>query len=73
MNAIAFQSMVKANCIEIPTEYRDFVDSSVFVTVMNLPVGTVHPLRKALSLDDFAPANIDTTGWKFNREEANER
>jgi transcriptional regulator with XRE-family HTH domain len=23
--------------------------------------------------EDFAPANIDTSAWKFNREEANER
>ncbi|MDR1785673.1 MAG: hypothetical protein LBR23_04325 [Spirochaetaceae bacterium] len=29
--------------------------------------------KRTFTLNDFAPANIDTTGWKFDREEANER
>jgi hypothetical protein len=73
MNAIAFQSMVKENCIEIPAEYRDVVDSPVLVTVMNISAGKAYPPKRVLSFDDFAPANIDTRCWKFNRDEANER
>jgi hypothetical protein len=36
--------------------------------------GVVHPGRAhPFTTADFAPPCINTTGWKFNREEANER
>ena len=73
---IHFQSAVEGGMIRIPEQYRKQVSSTVEVTLA--PVSQIRPKfrpktkDRPLSIDEF-PAVLDTTGWKFDREEANER
>lgn len=70
MNAIAFQSVIKNNKIDIPMEYGAFKNEPALVMIVNMPMADSSTEK---ANDSFAPANIDTTGWKFDREQANER
>ena len=77
INAIAFQSVVKNNSIQLPEQYRLDAEVPVFVTItlMAEDKPIIIPRRKTgpFTAANFSAAKIDTTGWKFNREEANER
>jgi hypothetical protein len=79
MTSITFETEIKGNVIEIPEEYRGQLDSKVFVTVhqytgRSTPPLTIPPRKGGVfTAADFSPPHIDTQGWKFNREEANER
>ncbi|MHC6202787.1 hypothetical protein ACYULU_06295 [Breznakiellaceae bacterium SP9] len=64
MTPISFQSDIYGNAIEIPERYRDVLPARVLVTITE----AAQHSRKKLS-----PPHINTSGWKFNREEANER
>jgi hypothetical protein len=73
MNAIAFQSEITNNSIPIPEQYRDALPSRVYV-VVRAPSKVV-PRRKegAITAADVLSPCLSTVGWKFNRDEANER
>jgi hypothetical protein len=73
MNAIAFQSEITNNSISIPEQYRDALPSRVYVVVQ--PTSKVIPRRKdgAITAEDVISPCLSTAGWKFDREEANER
>jgi hypothetical protein len=61
--------------IRIPEEYVDAFHSGTKVTVLNNTKERIRKCRaepRVLSLEDFT-AFIDTRGFKFDREEANER
>ena len=77
MRTIQFESIVDNNIIAIPVEYRDKLRSGSKVRVSaTLSFGSqVNEKAKAgtLSINDFTALRIDTRGFKFNREEANER
>ena len=74
MSAIQFESAVEGNTILIPEQYLNQIPARVIVTLMDVEKPRLKPkTRKELpSIDEF-PAMLDTRGWKFNREEANER
>jgi hypothetical protein len=72
MQAYEFVAKPEDGRITIPAEYRHLITSNVRVIVLpsadktDLP----HPCRKS---DLILPPSINTEGWKFDREEANER
>jgi len=64
MEAYRFKGMAKNGVIALPQEfYNKFVEITVR-EVVEKPKS-----RRAL----LSPVQIDTSGWKWNREEANER
>ena len=76
MQAIQFETAVNGNIILIPEQYRNMVPSKVHVTLIptDLGMSKTRPKTKAIPSNiDEIPAVLDTKGWKFNREEANER
>ena len=75
--AIQFDTIIERGVIRIPEQYIEIIPSTAKVTVspINEPVIKIGVKSKAgmLSADDFSALKIDTSNWKFNREEANER
>jgi len=75
--AIQFDTIVESGIIRIPEQYIKSVPSTVKVTVAPLSEPTIKIGAKSkagmLSAADFSALKIDTSNWKFNREEANER
>ena len=76
MSVIQFETTVEGNLIRIPEEYADTIHSGTKVTVLsNTNQKRIRNCRAeagTLLPDDFT-AFIDTRGFKFDREEANER
>ena len=74
MSVIQFESVVEDNLIRIPEQYIGQIPAVVAVTLVDVEKPRLKPkTRKELpSIDEF-PAVLDTSGWKFDREEANER
>jgi len=76
MRTIQFETVVNGGVIQIPEQYM--VDAPYSVNVTLVPTGQERlkfkpkTKDKPLSIDEF-PAVLNTKGWKFNREEANER
>jgi hypothetical protein len=68
MQAVEFESHVENGVITIPYKYRDSVADTVRVILLNSesPKTDKKP-KKIYSIE------IDMTGYKFNRDEANER
>ncbi|GHU79366.1 hypothetical protein FACS1894191_2000 [Clostridia bacterium] len=77
MRAIQFESTVEGGVIHIPEQYRKEINPGTRVTVLaDIPLKiAVKPRAEArrLTRDDFKAFRIDTSNWKFDREEANER
>jgi hypothetical protein len=74
--AIQFETVVDGDIIRIPVQYRGQVPASVRVTLMpadEIRLGFRPKTRDRPSGIDEFPALLDTRGWKFDREEANER
>ena len=75
--AIQFETVVESGIIRIPEQYIKIVPANVKVTLAPANRSRITESTKAfagvLSKDDFSALEIDTRGWKFNREEANER
>ncbi|GHU62169.1 hypothetical protein AGMMS49983_03130 [Clostridia bacterium] len=76
MNAIQFESVIQNDTIRIPKRYNGWGTSPVLVTI--IPASEVRPSfvaktkQRPSGIDEF-PALLDTRGWKFDRDEANER
>ena len=75
--AIQFEAIIESGIIRIPEQYVKSVPKAVTVTLSSakekrIKVGTKSKAG-LISSDDFCALKIDTTDWKFNREEANER
>ena len=76
MHAIQFEAVINGGSIQIPEQYLNSVPVTVSVTLV--PAGQERLKYKPKTkdklpgIDDFPPV-LDTKGWKFNREEANER
>ena len=77
MHTIQFETVVNGDIIQVPAQYKQSVHSGVKVRVFAdiSPKTDEKPKSKAgaLSDDDFTALRIDTRGYKFDREEANER
>ena len=73
---IQFQGHIDNGFIRVPEMYLKDMPATVVVTLS--PIPKKRPAFKArtkdrpTSLDEF-PALLNTDGWKFDREEANER
>jgi len=77
MEEIEFQAVVEGDTIRVPEQYRQLLTKIVKVTIEPLCEGKIQYAPRGgpgqLTPDDFSTLKIDTTSWKFNREEANER
>jgi hypothetical protein len=75
--AIQFEAVTDGCIIRIPEQYIGEVPAVVKVTLMpaNDARVKIKPRTKTgvFSSDDFTALQIDTQGWTFDREEANER
>jgi len=76
-NFIEFETNVESGVIRIPEQYVKTIPATVKVTLAPVNETRIKAGLKskagALSLSDFSALKIDTLGWKFDREEANER
>jgi hypothetical protein len=74
---IQFETIIKRGIINIPEQYIAKIPTTAKVTVapVSEPSIRIGVKSKAgvLSDSDFSALKIDTTNWRFNREEANER
>jgi len=69
MNAVEFQSTIRDDgSIFVPREYKDRVGKYVKVILLS---GETENDEK--EIPDFSSIRIKTKGFKFDREEANER
>jgi hypothetical protein len=69
MRAYEFSAAVEDHgIIHIPKEYLNDISSNVKVIIFNPEENCPNPKKKA-----FNAMKISTKGFKFNREEANER
>jgi hypothetical protein len=67
MQAVEFETFVENGIIPIPVEYRNSVAKSVKVIVLNKEPVKMTKKSRIYSI------GVDMTGYKFNRDEANER
>lgn len=74
MSVIQFESVVEGDIIRIPKQYLSQIPYIVAVTLVDVEKSQfkTETTKEFPSIDEF-PAVLDTRGWKFNREEANER
>ena len=75
MQAYEFYTKPKDGALPIPEEYRQLITDNVMVIVLEkkpskLNNNTAYGVRKTNLL---SPPVLETKGFKFNREEANER
>ena len=77
MRTIQFETVVNGDIITIPDLYRKKIRSGAKVKVFTVGAAgnAENPKTKAgaLTANDFKALRIDTRGFKFDREEANER
>ena len=77
MQTVEFESLVEEGSIRIPDEFLRYLTGVVRVTIVPVRSGKIKHARRPgpgmVTLNDFATPVIDTRGWRFNREEANER
>jgi len=67
MEAFEFQAATQGGIIRIPEKYRKNIANTVKVIILNEADMVI---KKDTAFPYFA---VDTTDYKFNREEANER
>ena len=65
MEAYQFYATPEDGVIKIPEHYKDKILSRARVSVQVEEVSSIS--------DMLLPPTLDTRGWKFDREEANER
>lgn len=75
MQAYEFLAKPENGLIPIPAEYRSKITAEVKVIVLKMKpdasgAGKANAARKS---DLLLPPALDTSGWKFSREEANAR
>jgi hypothetical protein len=67
MQAYEFDATIKNGVINIPEEYKEKIHSDVRVIIL------ADKKTKSPKKDLFPDFALDTTGFVFNRDEANER
>jgi hypothetical protein len=77
MRVIQFDTIVAGGAIQIPEQYLKLLPTNVNVTLVPSDKQKRAKFRQKtedepLNIDEF-PAILDTKGFKFSREEANER
>jgi len=75
--SIQFETVIESGVIRIPEQYIKAIPAAVKVTLAPASEPRIKMGAKskagALSPGDLSALNINTEGWRFNREEANER
>ena len=75
MQAYEFYAIPKNGVIAIPEKYRSQITDNVMVIILEKKPLTFN--REAVNTrkktDLLSPPSLKTKGWKFNREDANER
>jgi len=78
MRAYEFYAVPENGVIKIPKKFRDRITTGVKVILIEKKAGNLNddeayeasPVKRT---DSLSPVSIDTRGWKFDKEEANER
>jgi hypothetical protein len=75
MQAYEFYATPENGTIKIPEQYRDIITSGVKVILLEQkPFRRGGDMTKGQNKSDLLLSpTLSTKGWKFNREEANER
>jgi len=75
MQAYEFLAKPENGAIPIPEEFRNRITSDVKVIVLETKQNGFgfKEANNGYKSDLLLPPTLDTKGWKFNREEANER
>jgi len=73
LETISFETTISSDTIRIPEEYRGVVPTHAFVMVMEFDGYGKYRSRLGRGIKKISDPNIDTAGWKFNREDANAR
>ena len=71
MQAVEFEAIITNGVIPIPQQYRDTLSDKMEVIVHAVENISQEPIKKKEKKLYYI--GIDMTGYKFNREEANER
>ena len=75
MQAYEFYATPENGVIPIPEKYRSQITDNVMVIILEKKPWTIS--REAANTrkktDLLSPPSLKTKGWKFNREDANER
>jgi len=76
-SVVQFETKVESGVIRIPEQYIKTIPATVKVTFAHVSDNRIKTGVKskagALSLGDFSALEINTVGWKFDREESNEK
>jgi len=75
MQAYEFYAVPENGTIKIPKQFKNKIITGVKVILLEkkaikLNNDETNPLKRT---DSLSPVSIDTRGWKFDKEEANER
>jgi hypothetical protein len=77
MQAVEFETEIINDVICIPQEYKGSLPRKARIIVMDNIFSNPHIIRtkkkKTVTSNDFESIKIDTSNFKFNRDEANER
>ena len=72
MQAYEFYAVPENGIIKIPKQYRDKIKTGVKVILLE-EKSKAEEINSRKRTDLLSPISIDTRGWKFDKEEANER
>jgi len=73
MQAIEFESKSYKGIIEIPKIYKEWYDRTVKVILLTETESEIKDTDKSELIRFFDKFNADLTGYRFDRDEANER
>ena len=75
MQAYEFYAVPKNGLIPIPEKYRSQITDNVMVIVLEKKPGALgrEAANNRKKTDLLSPPSLKTKGWKFSREDANER
>ena len=75
MQAYEFHAKLENGFIRVPEKYRNKITSDVKVILVEekIAVFDKETANTPKRTDLLSPISIDTRGWKFDKEEANER
>lgn len=73
MEAYEFYAKPENGMLPIPDEYKNLLEDTVKVIVLEGFSREAEQKNVKRKSDMLSPITIKTNGWKFDREEANER
>ena len=70
MQAYEFYAKLEDGFIRIPEKYRNKIASDIKVILLEQNEEEINTRKRT---DLLSPISIDTRGWRFDKDEANER